>query len=817
MDRSTSRTRPGSLRVSLAGVVAAAVAAGVLAPTAALAQEVSPSATPSASPSPSAASSGRELPAPRLVGPRDALAPSALVLRKHVVLDWEPVAGASGYRVEVGQDDSWADAPVLTQDVASTELTLPLLLPHASYLWRVSALDAGTHGAWSEGSFTKQWTASPTPLSPAAGAAVTGRPTFSWTPVADASAYELQVSSSPYFADSRPTETQASSAVDTCFTSHTRVTPFTGVLTVDEDNPGACAFSLLGTGETRYWRVRPLDRVVEPAVEGATTPASSEGISHLPPNSSPADVASACPGSVPSASPSASASASPSASASASPSASPSPSPAAGESTETSGCTPTHDVEKGAWSQATAFSATYPDVAPVDHRTFPTVTVHAVETDPRSAPTCPAATCVDVPTITWDAVPGASRYRVYVALKPTYDNIVRVVETSATEWTATDTWRDNTAGASYYYVVQPCSTSGCGPVTATPQGFRKSSRTVVPVLGAQPSTPLRSGDVPLTWSSLASRVRAVQGGTDCSAYATAVSCWAPTLEAGSYRLQVTDAADTYFQRTLVDEADVDAARYVSAEKTYPTGRYQWRVQALDPSGHPLSWSAPGTFAVDATAPTAIVSGGTAVDAPVLVRFSEPVTGVSGSTVTVSPAAPVTVTVAADGRSATVTPTRTWVPGQTTTVALRTGIADVAGNPLVPTSARVTTSRLVDDGSKALAYAGTWVRRSASNAVGGGFRSSTPTMRAQTAASVTLVGKGVAVAGCVGPAQGYLDVYVDGTKRARVDTYRSYSGCGVVLTKVALSSGVHRVQVRGIGLKRTASRGTTVQLDALTAL
>ncbi len=822
MDRPTSR----SLRTCLAGLAGAAVVAGVLTPGVAAAQTApaspSPSPTGSASASASAGATaspsagtakdapGRELPAPRVVGPRDALSPAALTYRKHVVLDWEPVLGATGYRVEVGQDENWADVPVLEQDVVSTELTLPLGLPHASYLWRVSSLDGSTHGAWSEGSFTKQWTDTPTPLGP--NGPVTGRPTFSWSPVADASAYELQISTSPTFGDSRPTETQASPQVDTCFTSHTRVTPFTGVLSVDEDNPGACVFSLLGTGEQRYWRVRALDRVVEGGAEGATKPASSEGISHLPPNSSPADIASACPGAtpVPTVAPVGAAT----------PTASPSPTPAAnGEKGEASGCTPTHEGEKGSWSATTPFGARYPSVPLVDYRTLDRPSVHTVESDPRSAPVCPSGTCVDVPTLTWDAVPGASRYRVYVALKPTYDNIVRVVETSATEWTATDTWRDNAAGASYYYVVQPCTVEGCGGVTPTPPSFRKSSRAVVPVLTpvSAAGAVLKAGDVPLAWTSLASRVRAVEGGESCGSYDARVACWTPTLEASSYRVQVTAADDTFFQRTLVDDAEVDGTRYVSPETVYPTGSYRWRVQPVDPSGHALAWSEPGSFVVDATPPTATVTGGPRVDAPLTVRFSEPVRGVSGSSVTLVPAAAAALRVALDGRSATLVPARTFTPGQTYTVRLGSGIADVAGNTLVPVTGTAAMDKLVDDGSRALAYAGAWGARSASNAVGGGFRVSTPAMKAQTAATVTLAGKGALVTGCVGPAGGMMDVWVDGSKRGRVDTYRSFSGCGVRLARVALPDGVHRVQVRGVGLKRAASKGTTVSLDAVTAL
>ena len=39
-----------------------------------------------------------------------------------------------------------------------------------------------------------------------------------------------------------------------------------------------------------------------------------------------------------------------------------------------------------------------------------------------------------------------------------------------------------------------------------------------------------------------------------------------------------------------------------------------------------------------------------------------------------------------------------------------------------------------------------------------------------------------------PSNGYVDVYVDGTRRIRKSLYRSYSGCGVKIYAIAKLPG-----------------------------
>lgn len=243
-----------------------------------------------------------------------------------------------------------------------------------------------------------------------------------------------------------------------------------------------------------------------------------------------------------------------------------------------------------------------------------------------------------------------------------------------------------------------------------------------------------------------------------------------------------------------------------------TGLLAPAASAVEPV--PAASPATGTATTDTTAPTGTLSGGTTTTAPFVVRFSEPVTGVDASTVSVSPADGV-LAVAADGRSATLRPATTWVAGQRYTVTVRPGITDAAGNALPAGSLTVRVGGTLDDGDRSLRYGGAWGARQASDAFGGGFRTSSPTTRTQTAVTVRLAGSVVTFTGCVGPRNGLADVWVDGTRRGRFDTYRPYSGCGVRLARLQLPAGSHRVQLRAVGLKGTDSRGTTVSVDAVT--
>jgi len=739
-----------------------------------------------------AASAATLLPAPPVVGPT-----SATAQLKEVVLDWAAVAGATSYVVQVGTDDEWSDEPTLQLTSVATRLTLPTSLPHASYVWRVAAVGAAGQGRWSPaGTFTRGWPTRATPLTPTAGSLVgpeVGRPTFSWTPVPTASEYQLQVSTSPYF--DAAFRTSASDKTEACFTTRTSVTPFTGQANAKNDGAGACTFTLLGTGETRYWRVRPLDHVVDDAPEVDTTPIVDEGINSQPPQPEPDSLdTSAC--------------GAPAPTVSASPSASAAPSPSASAAPAGGSCEPAHTVEKGRWSASVAFSSLYPASNPDDDSRFRRLA--PVNSPTLSSDVCTDTLCRDFPTVSWPAVEGATRYRLYVALDEDYDNIQAIAETSALRWTPTDQWRESTAGASYYVVVQPCttegSTAGCGAV-GTPSVFRKSSPRIAQAAPANGVT-IGGREVALSWQSAASALSAATGSP-------------ATSEAYAYHVQVSTPANPDFHATgLMDDATVDSLHHVSSTKTYPSGTYLWRVQAVDASGHKQPWSTVRGFTLDSVAPTFTATPATnlAVNGSIKVVFSEPVRGITSTSIGLR-STPVTVTPGTDGRTVTLVPTSRLVPGATYTVQVAATVRDLAGNAVTPASKPVVVNPLVDDRSPALGLSGSWQRLVASNAVARTYSRSVPTAARPTSAQVAIMGRGVEVKGCVGPGNGVLELWADGVRVSRIDTYRSYSGCGVVLARTALAggTGLHRLQLKGVGAKNTRSKGTAVAVDAVTAI
>ena len=792
---------PSPRRSRLAGALAVTVATAVLAGTAGPLGGRSAAAAP--------------LPAPPVVGPADA----GPVL-KEVVLDWTAVPGASSYVVQVGTDDEWSDEPTLELTTVASRLTLPTSLPHGSYVWRVAAVGADGQGRWSAGgTFTRGWDAAPRPLGPVGPVdPAAGVPTFSWTPVPTASEYQLQVSNSPFF-DS-PFREQGDVKTESCFTTRTSVTPFNGQASARNDGAGDCTFTMLGTGAALHWRVRPLDHVVDEAPEVDTTPVVDEGLSSQPPAKGGELDTSPCPAppkpistsapvgggrrATPTASPSGSASPSdPAPDPSASASASPSPGDA-----EQGSCEPAHEVEKGAWSAASTFFHVFGLNSPAPwFRDLP-----APDRPTASTDVCRESLCRDFPTVSWNPVPGAQWYRLSVALDASYTNLHAVVETPAQTWTPTDQWRDSTAGAGYHVVVQPCTIepttdgrrAGCGAPSA-PLVFRKSSPRTVPLLPAHAAA-VGGSEVVLSWQPFSTSLSAATG--------------APaTSEAHAYRVQVSPASSPGFgEDSLVADAVVDGTHHVSADKRYRDGDYLWRVQAIDASGHRQPWSPVRRFTRDSTPPTFIVGSAGKLPArgPIILSFSEPVLGIDARSTSVRGVL-ASVAVAPDRRTARLSPGRPLLPGASHTVTVTSQVRDRAGNPVAARPVTVPVDPVVDDRSGALALTGSWKRLAATNAVARTWSRGQPAPGRPTTATVVLHGRTAQVKGCVGPALGTSEIWVDGRRAARVDGYRSYSGCGVVLARLTFARvGPHTVQVRSTGAKRPASRGTAVGLDAITA-
>ncbi|HSS67822.1 MAG TPA: Ig-like domain-containing protein [Nocardioidaceae bacterium] len=186
------------------------------------------------------------LPAPDLTYPDD----SSTTQIQDTVLDWEPVAGAVEYQLQVDTDDQFND-PVIDEDrIVATRYAPPATIDNDQYWWRVRAIDAGgTRSPWttSLNQFQRSWPDQPALVFPADGEIVSTPLFYEWDGVPHASSYKLEVGDDSSFSPGH---------FDTCTTTNTTYTP--GRLS------GDCAAS----SGTTYWRVLPLDGLATPAING---------------------------------------------------------------------------------------------------------------------------------------------------------------------------------------------------------------------------------------------------------------------------------------------------------------------------------------------------------------------------------------------------------------------------------------------------------------------------------------------------------------------------------------------------------------------
>ena len=202
------------------------------------------------------------------------------------------------------------------------------------------------------------------------------------------------------------------------------------------------------------------------------------------------------------------------------------------------------------------------------------------------------------PVLSWNPVPNASFYLVYLANDRELTN--RIADVNPYRATATTMFRppsdlpDNTAGTSYFWYVRPCkSVNYCNPdpigkANAATNAFRKISPAVEMQAPADGST--QTDLVTFSWKDYLSTNQAqfYNGGARPS-YQTA----------RGYHLQIAQSP-TFNNNTIVDERTVDQPFYTQSSRTLPQGILYWRVQAVDPSNNRLNWSATRSFDYEPT-------------------------------------------------------------------------------------------------------------------------------------------------------------------------------------------------------------------------
>ncbi|HXH77968.1 Ig-like domain-containing protein [Nocardioides sp.] len=167
-----------------------------------------------------------------------------------VVFDWEPVAGAVTYDLQVATDSTFNNFAFKAENVYGTRYSPPTTLFNDQFWWRVRAVDlAGQPTAWAEArfSFKRQWLDTPQAVYPTGSLAVDDASVgsldgdklfYQWSPVQHATSYRFEA------------------ALDQNFSVSTKVCKTAGTTLAPGRGNANCSFP---AGTVHYWRVRAMD------------------------------------------------------------------------------------------------------------------------------------------------------------------------------------------------------------------------------------------------------------------------------------------------------------------------------------------------------------------------------------------------------------------------------------------------------------------------------------------------------------------------------------------------------------------------------
>ncbi|MFN8191483.1 MAG: Ig-like domain-containing protein [Nocardioidaceae bacterium] len=490
-----------------------------------------------------------------------------------VLLTWTAVTGAKEYVVEVSKDSTFADQGLKT---TYTQKTTSLVVPNPqvaqTYYWHVRATyDSGIYSQWSDTStYEVGGLAKPVLTSPADGPfSNVVDVVLDWEPVLGAKSYNLQVSTNQNF---------STKAADVTGITGTRYSP-----------PDTLA------NDQYYWRVQPVDaqgntldwstvdiwtfRRYWPDQPRPTFPADDATIGDPPTFEwSPVAWASTYTLQI---------SVSPTFDA---------------LNTKTVNLTTVHTSyvpTTGGWLPTAASGGSYywrvfatdsPNKTKVNTDVIMAEVRHFTYDPTRVALTSPAdGATVEVPTMTWEPVPGAQSYLVSVTPVGAGSSIGQF-ET----WTTSFTPRDDLLPGTYHWQVRPKSASGTigtGTLVADQQTFTLVAQTA----------PTGSKPEPV--------------GVDDRGARSPSLTWTPVTDANLYKVLVRPEGGltwTYLPETFFYPAGEDA------KKTFTSpGTYQWRVEAYQGSNLLGSSTSFSTYTVAGLTPVSgqhlTLTGSTADD------------------------------------------------------------------------------------------------------------------------------------------------------------------------------------------------------------
>ena len=292
--------------------------------------------------------------------------------------------------------------------------------------------------------------------------------------------------------------------------------------------------------------------------------------------------------------------------------------------------------------------------------------------------------------------------------------------------------------------------------------------------------------------------------------------------AGGVRYRVQVAPTTDFASPAINQATIMTQWVPPTRLT--DGTWYWRVQVLDANSNVLGTSSVRSLRLDSVAPTVTIApaASPSITQTFTATFSEAVTGISATTfkmvvagTTTTVGGTVTPTATTSTKTATFKPSTPLIPGESYALTVAGTIKDAAGNAVVAKSITVRVALAVENGSVALRES--WPRVVTAAASGGAY---VQTRQAGNTETLTVTNPGtVSITGVRGPTGGYADVYLDGVKKT-VSPISFYNAStqykATVFTLSAIPAGTHTVQLRVLGTKPTASTGTWVRLDSFIA-
>lgn len=695
-----------------------------------------------------------------------------------VELSWSPVDGATGYDVRLSSSADWSDTSSITIPGAHTTAPVyapPPDLPHATYSWQVRADFSSGAGAWASAPqpFTRAWLDRPIGLQSDSSKWLD----LSWTPMADASFYEVEVSTESSFPDPDPVQGTLNNSTQTirCYTAHPEWMPQLDRVGTSGINVDCDPLKLDLPAGPYYWRVRGRNGTAVVAGKYNTSgDAFCTGVWH-----------------------------------------------------DTDVKATSSTAECSLWSDPTVA------VSPMGK-------TPGVATDLIAAPsglgTSCTLPCADTPELHWSDVPWADFYRVTIAYDGAMTNIAHIIDVSDDRLLEAAATPDQQQ--SMYWTVQACVSQGASPII-TPDSKGICGTAAVPLLyptkhsmAAQLSSPASGAAVNQLYPTLSwLHYSAVDPMTEARGYRLQVATGADfsqplvdtTTDLTAYTAQQVWPSTTLWWRVAaIDE--------MGNQLTWSTPRLFTLTTPTVPSTSVDSASAALGQRWELQQTSAALGGWYAVSANANDRmsfsFSGPMVRLYGTRMPAGGYADVYI----DGlKKATVNfysssvRYRQMVYGTTIasgshllTVIVRGSHQTGATGSKVAIDALATSSATIEELSAVMR----WSTHRATDAYNGSYAAATYPLAdrgSRPRAWARMTGSIFTVYGCKSPRSGKMYVFVDSKLIGTADLYQSYSACNrVVFRTPVLTAGAHTVTVEPVGLARTGSLGTEVSVDRITA-